>query len=76
VTAIASGVLAPGQFISATGGGALAGSANVQILEQLTGTAGSTGTYLTSNTSATVTSTNTFVGIQGKLGRISSWTTQ
>lgn len=79
VTAVASGVLAPGQWLSATGGGGLPGSQNVQILEQLTSTAsggalGSTGTYLASNPSQVVTSTNTFVGTQGKLGRISSWT--
>jgi Uncharacterized conserved protein (DUF2190) len=71
VTAIASGALAAGQWISATG---LPGSANVQILEQLTGTAGSTGTYLTTNTYYTIASTNTFVATQGKLGRISTWT--
>lgn len=79
VTAVASGVLAPGQWLSATGGGGLPGSQNVQILEQLTSTAGggalgSTGTYLASNPSQVVTSTNTFVGTQGKLGRISTWT--
>jgi hypothetical protein len=75
VTAVGSGVLVPGQFISATGGGGLPGSANVQILEQLTGTTGGDGTYLTTNVGNVVTSTNTFVGTQGKLGRISSWTT-
>ncbi|HVN43227.1 MAG TPA: hypothetical protein VMT50_10615 [Steroidobacteraceae bacterium] len=73
VTAIASGVLAPGQYLSATGGGGLAGSANVFILEQLTGTTGSTGTYLVSAVPAVVTSTNTFVATQGKLGKITSW---
>jgi hypothetical protein len=73
VSAVANGVIVPGQFISATGGGGLAGGLNTQILEQLTGTTGGDGTYLTTNTSATVTSTNTFVGTQGKLGRISSW---
>jgi hypothetical protein len=71
VSAIGSGVLAPGQWVSATG---LPGSANVQILEQLTGSTGGTGTYLTTNVSYTITSTNTFVAMQGKLGRISSWT--
>lgn len=65
VTAIASGSLVPGQWISATG---LPGSANVQILEQLTGT-----TYLTSNVGYTVSSTNTFVATQGKVGKITSW---
>lgn len=74
VTAVSSGTLVPGQFISATGGGGLASSANVQILQQLTGTTGSTGTYLTNNTYYTVTSTNTFDATQGKLGKISTWT--
>lgn len=70
VSAIASGSLAPGQWISATG---LPGTANVQILEQLTGTAGNTGTYLTTNTYYTINSTNSFVATQGKVGKISSW---
>lgn len=73
VTAIASGSLAPGQFISATGGGGLAASANVQILQQITGTAGSTGTYYVSAVPAVVTSTNTFSATQGQVGKISSW---
>lgn len=75
VTAVAAGVLVPGQYLSATGGGGLPASANTVILQQLTGTTGNTGTYLTTNVSYTVTSTNTFVGTQGKLGKISSWTT-
>lgn len=73
VSAIASGVLAAGQFLSATGGGGLPAADNIQILQQLTGAAGSTGTYLTNNTGIVVTSTNTFVATQGKLGKISSW---
>lgn len=73
VTAIASGALTPGQFLSATGGGGLAATANVQILEQLTGTTGSTGTYSVSAAPAVVTSTNSFVATQGKLGKITSW---
>jgi phosphotransferase system HPr-like phosphotransfer protein len=77
VTAVASGTLAPGQWLSATGGGGLSASLNVQVLEQLTSTAsggalGTTGTYLVS-VGPLVTSTNTFVATQGKLGRISSW---
>jgi hypothetical protein len=74
ITAIASGVLAAGQFLSATGGGGLPASDNIQIVQQLTGSAGSTGTYLTNNTDVVVTSTNTFVATQGKLGKISTWT--
>lgn len=70
VTAIASGTLVPGQWISATG---LSGTANIQILEQLTGTAGSTGTYLTNNVNYTIASTSTFAATQGKVGKISSW---
>ena len=73
VTAIASGTLVPGQWISATGGGGLPSTANVQILEQLTGSTGSTGTYLTNNVEYTVTSTNTFAATQGQLGKISTW---
>lgn len=69
VTAVASGVIQPGQWLSATG---LPGSANVQILEQLTGNAGGTGTYLTTNTFYVIASTNSFVGTQGKVGKISS----
>ena len=69
VTAIGSGALQPGQWLSATG---LAASLNVQILQQLTGTTGSTGTYLTSN-GPVIASTATFVATQGKLGKISSW---
>ena len=70
VSAIASGVLTAGQWLSATG---LAASANVQILEQLTGTTGSTGTYLTTSPSFVVSSTSSFAATQGKLGKISSW---
>jgi len=70
VTAVASGTLVPGQFLSATG---LPASANVQVLEQLTGTPGGVGTYLTTNSTYTIASTNSFVGTQGKLGKISTW---
>lgn len=73
VTAIASGVLAAGQWLAATGGGGLPATSNVSILEQLTGTAGSTGTYLTTNAQYTVTSTNTFSAAVGQAGKISSW---
>jgi hypothetical protein len=69
VSAIASGVLTPGQWLSATG---LAASLNVQILEQLTGTTGSTGTYYTTP-GPVVGSTATFNGTQAKLGKISTW---
>jgi len=76
ISAIAGGVPAPGQFITATGGGGLLSTQNVQILLQLTGTTGSTGTYLTNYAgSAAVTSTNTFVGAAGNVAKISSWAT-
>lgn len=70
VSAISSGSLVPGQWISATG---LPGTANVQILYQLTGTAGSTGTYATNNTYYTIASTSSFDATQGKVGKISTW---
>lgn len=81
VTAVASGTLTPGQWLSATGGGGLLGSANCQILEQLTAVSpalppgGGTGTYLANNVGYTVASTNTFAATQGKLGRVSTWAT-
>ncbi|MGH9640855.1 MAG: structural cement protein Gp24 [Terriglobales bacterium] len=67
ITAIGSGVPAPGQFLAGTGIGA-----NVQILSQLTGTTGSTGTYLT-NYSGTAITSETITGSQGQVGKISSW---
>lgn len=73
VSAVGSGALAPGQFISSAGAVAVPGSANIQILQQLTGTSGGTGTYLTSNTSYVVGSGQAFTGTQGKMGKISSW---
>ena len=71
VTAVGSGLLQPGQWLSATG---LAASLNVQVLEQLTVTSGvgGTGTYLVS-AGPLIGSTNSFVATQGKVGRISSW---
>jgi hypothetical protein len=76
VSAVAGGVLAAGQFLSATG---LAASLNVTILSQLTATSpttgGGTGTYLVSYSGGAVTSTNTFVGTAGQLGKITSWST-
>jgi len=73
VSAVASGVLVPGQWLSATG---LPSTANIQLLEQLTGTPGSTGTYLTNNTYYTVGSTASFDATAGKVAIISSWATQ
>ena len=73
VSAVGSGTLVPGQFISSAGTVAVPTSANMQILQQLTGTTGSTGTYLTTNTYYAVGSGQTFTGTQGKVGKISSW---
>ena len=83
VTTLAGGLIIPGQFLTATGGGGLLASQNVQVLNQLTYTTpsqanggGGTGTYLTNYAgAAAVTSTNTFIGTQGQIGKISSWTT-
>lgn len=66
VSAVGSGVLAVGQFLSGTGI-----PANTQITAQLTGTAGGTGTYAT-NLYAVVTST-TVTATQGQLAKISTW---
>ena len=66
VTAIGSGVLEKGQYLSGTG------VPNNTIIEsQLTGTAGSTGTYRV-NTLIPVTST-AITATVGKLGKISTW---
>ena len=69
VTAVASGILTPGQWINATG---LPSTANVEILQQLTGTTGGAGTYLTTNTYYTIASTSTFQAVTGQVGKISS----
>jgi hypothetical protein len=74
VSTIGSGSLAPGQFLSSTGSVPVPASANLQIIQQLTGTAGGTGTYLTNNTDFHVSSGQAFVATQGKLGKITSWT--
>lgn len=71
VSAISSGVLAAGQWLYSNGSTPIALSANVKIESQLTGTAGSTGTYLVSGTYTI--SSQSFNSTQGKLGKISSW---
>lgn len=75
VGTLSSGTFAAGQFLTATGGGGLAASANAQILYQLPGgTVGGAGTYQTNYGGAAVTST-TITGSAGNLGKISSWAT-
>ena len=69
VTAIASGTLADGQWINAPG---LPSTANVEILDQLSGTPGGAGTYLTTNTFYTIASTASFAAVTGQVGKISS----
>lgn len=71
VSAVSSGTLAPGQWLYSTGSTPIALGANVKIESQLTGTAGSTGTYLVSGTYTI--SSQSFNSTQGKLGKISSW---
>jgi hypothetical protein len=66
VSAIGSGSLEPGQFITGTDIGPFA-----YIVSQLSGTAGDTGTYQT--TSYNVAASATVVASQGKLGKISTW---
>lgn len=68
VTAVGSGVLTAGQFISGA-----AVPANYQIQQQLTGSAGSTGTYLLNLAPTTAVSSTTITATQGQVGKISSW---
>lgn len=72
VSAVASGVIVPGQWIYSTGTVAVPTTANIEILEQLTGTAGGTGTYQTTNTFYAVGSGQTFFGTTGLIAKISS----
>jgi hypothetical protein len=72
VSAVGSGVILPGQWIQSAGTVPVPLTANLQIIQQLTGTAGSTGTYLTSNTIA-VGSGQTFTAYNGQVAPISSW---
>jgi hypothetical protein len=72
VSAVGSGTIYPGQWIQSSGTVPVPLTANIQILQQLTGTTGSTGTYLTSNTIA-VASGQTFTTYNGQMAKISSW---
>lgn len=69
VTAVASGTIVPGQWISATG---LPAHSNTEILEQTSGTPGGAGDYLTTNTYYTIASTSSFQAVTGAVGKISS----
>lgn len=71
VSAVGSGTIIPGQWLYSTGATPIALGANVKIESQLTGTTGSTGTYLVSGT-FTIAS-QAFNSTQGKIGKISSW---
>ncbi len=72
VSAVSSGTLAPGQWIQSAGTVAVPLTANIQIMEQLSGTTGGTGTYLVSNTIVVGTG-QTFTSYQGQMAKISSW---
>lgn len=69
VTAVGSGVLEAGQWLTGTG---LPSSANAQILYQLPGgTPGGNGTYQTSYNA--VIASETIVASEGQVGAITSW---
>jgi hypothetical protein len=72
VSAVGSGVIQVGQFIQSAGTVPVPLSANLQIIEQLTGTAGSTGTYLVSN-NITVGTGQTFTTYNGMKAKITTW---
>lgn len=67
VSAVGSGLLSKGQFLSSTGmpNGTI-------VVNQLTGSAGSTGTY-TVNRIGTVLTSRSMTGMAGKLAKISTW---
>lgn len=78
VTAVGSGSLEAGQFLSATVGG-ISIPSNIQILSQITATSpafptgGGTGTYLTNAPAGFVLGSGTVTAVAGQLGKISSW---
>lgn len=72
VSAVGSGTILPNQWIQSSGTVPVPLTAGIQILQQLTGTVGGTGTYLTSNTIA-VASGQTFTTYNGQMAKISSW---
>lgn len=72
VSAVGSGSLQAGQWVQSAGSTPVPLSANIQIINQLTGNAGNTGTYLVSNTIA-VGSGETFTTYNGQMAKVSSW---
>lgn len=72
VSAVGSGTLVPGQWIQSAGATPVPLTSNIRIMQQLTGTAGGTGTYLVSGY-ITVGSGETFTTYQGQIAKISSW---
>lgn len=68
VSAVASGVLAQGQELIGTGI-----PRATRILGQITGTAGSTGTYRTNLQVGPVVASTAIIASTGMLGKISSW---
>lgn len=68
VSAVGSGVLVPGQVITGTG---IVGRA--VITGQLTGSAGSTGTYSTNYVNRNAVGSTTIAAVQGTIGKISTW---
>lgn len=68
ITAIASGIPAAGQFLSGTNV-----PANIQITSQLSGSAGSTGTYQTNSRGRAAVASTSINGSQGKVAPISNW---
>lgn len=72
VSAVGSGTLVPGQWIQSSGATPVPLTANVQIISQVSGTAGGVGTYLVSNT-IVVGSGQTFTTYNGQMAKLSSW---
>jgi hypothetical protein len=72
VSAVASGTIEVGQWVQSSGATPVPLTANIQILEQTSGTTGGAGDYLVSNTIA-VGSGETFTTYNGQMAKISSW---
>lgn len=72
VSAVSSGTLVPGQWVQSSGSVAVPLTSNILIIDQITGTVGGVGTYLTQGYIA-VASGQTFTTYQGMMAKISSW---
>ena len=72
VSAVASGTLVPGQWVQSAGSVAVPLTSNILIIDQISGTTGGVGTYLTQGYIA-VGSGQTFTSYQGTMAKISSW---